>query len=118
MALTCVKSRILRRRKPFRRPAPTENRAGRIFSSARQTVLKTTMDKAMALAHLALAERHIARGYEHLASQTRIVANLENAGHDTAMAQSLLETFRDIQRIHLADRDRIKRELAAFPGHS
>lgn len=73
------------------------------------------MDKAMTLAHLALAERHVARGYEHIASQMRIIANLANGGHDTAEADKLLATFEDIQRSHLADRDRLKKEVAEHP---
>lgn len=73
------------------------------------------MDKAMTLAHLALAERHVARGYEHIASQMRIIDSLANGGHDTANAERLLATFEDVQRSHLADRDRLQRELAEYP---
>jgi hypothetical protein len=73
------------------------------------------MDKALVLDHLALAERHVARGYEHIASQTRIIASLQTGGYDTTLARSLLENFEDIQRMHLADRDRIKKELATCP---
>lgn len=69
----------------------------------------------MTLAHLALAERHVARGYEHIASQMRIIASLANGGHDTAIAEDLLATFEDIQKMHLADRDRLKKELAEYP---
>jgi hypothetical protein len=75
-------------------------------------MLKPFMDRAMTLSHLALAERHVARGYEHIASQIRIIASLANNGHDTAVAERLLLTFEDIQRSHVADRDRLKKELA------
>lgn len=73
------------------------------------------MDRALTLAHLELAERHVARGYEHIASQIRIIASLADGGHDTAVAEKLLATFETVQQMHLADRDRLKKELADYP---
>lgn len=62
--------------------------------------------------HLALAERHVAQGRKHLASQMQVIIDLENSGHDTAVARRLLVSFEDAQRMHIADRDRLKKELA------
>jgi hypothetical protein len=70
------------------------------------------MDKAMIRDHLALAERHVAQGYRHIAQQKQIINDLENGGHDTTTARSLLGSFEDVLRMHIADRDRLKRELA------
>jgi hypothetical protein len=70
------------------------------------------MDMGMIRDHLALAERHVAQGRQHIAHQKQIIANLENGGHDTTEARKLLDTFRDIQKMHLADRDRLRKELA------
>ena len=70
------------------------------------------MDKAMILDHLALAEQHVRQGRRHIAQQKRIILDLMNGGHDTSMARSLLVNFEDLLRTHVADRDRLKRELA------
>ena len=72
------------------------------------------MDKAMILAHLEMAERHVAQGFRHIASQRRIIVTLRNGGHDTTEAKRLLLNFRDVQRMHVADRDRLKKELADY----
>jgi hypothetical protein len=72
------------------------------------------MDKAMILEHLALAERHIAQGRRTIAHQKQIILDLKNGGHDTTMARSLLASFKDIQKMHIADRDRLKKELADY----
>jgi hypothetical protein len=73
------------------------------------------MDKAMILDHLAIAERHVTQGCGHIAQQKRVILDLANGGHDTSMARSLLVSFEDVQRMHVADRDRLKRELAKTP---
>jgi len=70
------------------------------------------MDKAMILDHLALAERHVAQGRRHIAHQKQIIIDLNNGGHDTIVAEGLLVDFEDVLRMHIADRDRLKKELA------
>ena len=69
------------------------------------------MDKALIRDHLALAERHVSQGYRHVAHQKQIICDLENGGHDTTTARSLLGNFEDVLRMHIADRDRLKKEL-------
>ncbi|MGE3873589.1 MAG: hypothetical protein AB7F74_11600 [Parvibaculaceae bacterium] len=66
----------------------------------------------MILDHLALAERHVAQGRQHIAQQKQIIIALESGGHDTTEAKRLLLNFEDVQKMHLADRDRLKKELA------
>ncbi|MFZ5672597.1 MAG: hypothetical protein ACOZAM_06495 [Pseudomonadota bacterium] len=70
----------------------------------------------MLIDHLAQAERHVAEGRKHIARQVDIIINLENLGHDTATARSLLANFEAIQQMHISDRDRLKRELAESPS--
>lgn len=70
------------------------------------------MDRALIMDHLAKAERHIAQGRKHIAQQIEIIISLENLGHNTGMAKSLLANFEAIQQMHIADRDRLKKELA------
>jgi hypothetical protein len=72
------------------------------------------MDRAMLERHLALARNHIARGEDALAQQRHVLAELEEDGHDTAAAEArrLLEQFEQLQVLHIADHNRILRELA------
>ena len=69
------------------------------------------MDRAMQLAHLAQAERHIASGLCHIENQEQIIAGLDRGDHYTAVALELLRTFRDMQDHLVAVRDRILEEL-------
>lgn len=72
------------------------------------------MNRAMLESHLELAKKHIALGLGHLARQRAIVAKFEAEGLDSSMARELLAQFEDAQAAHVADRDRILKELAAF----
>jgi hypothetical protein len=70
------------------------------------------MDRPMLERHLAQAERHIAQGKVHVARQRVIVAELD--GRDLRTAQALLTQFEAMLAHHVADRDRIRAELAAM----
>ena len=61
--------------------------------------------------HLAQAESHIAIGEEHLRKQRRIIAELEEHGHNTKMARELLKEFEDVQTMHVADKERVLKEI-------
>ncbi len=69
------------------------------------------MDRTMVERHLAQAERHVARGKEIVAEQRERVARLERDGHDVAQARELLRKFEELQAIHVADRDSLRKEL-------
>lgn len=69
------------------------------------------MDKAILQDHLAHADRHVLEGNGHIARQREIVATLEREGHDTVAARALLAQFEELQAMHIADRDRLLREL-------
>jgi hypothetical protein len=77
-------------------------------------MLRAVMDKAMIQDHLALAERHVAEGRRHVAHQKQIISDLKNGRHDTSVARSLLADFEDVLRMHIADRDRLRKELAGL----
>jgi hypothetical protein len=70
--------------------------------------------RAMIEEHLALAERHVTEGERHVAEQRERVFILAKGGHDTTEASRLLQQFEDLQALHVADRDRLKLELAAL----
>jgi hypothetical protein len=80
------------------------------------------MDKMQMITdHLAQAERHVREVETHINSQQRIIRNLEPGGHHVtavAEAKSLLETFQASQQIHVADRDRLRREAAKLAGQN
>lgn len=70
------------------------------------------MNKAMVEQHLSEARRHVAEGEIHIARQRKIVYELQRDGKDTAMALRLLDNFIDLQTMHIADMERLKRELS------
>jgi hypothetical protein len=70
------------------------------------------MDRAMILEHLATALRHVSEGERHIAQQHEIIASLKRDGLDTSAAEAVLLQFEDLQGIHVAHRDRLKKELA------
>ena len=69
------------------------------------------MDRAMLLEHLAVALRHVSEGERHIAQQHEIIASLERDGFDTSAAKAVLLQFEEIQGMHIAHRDRLKKEL-------
>lgn len=52
------------------------------------------MDRDIELAHLRKADADIADARERIAQQARLVARLEEGGHDAAVARALLDTMR------------------------
>ena len=74
-------------------------------------ILTAGMDRALWEEHLALAERHVAQGERIIGRQHEVVAKLECFGHDATQAWNLLRVFQESQAIHIADRDRLRKEL-------
>jgi phage shock protein A len=62
--------------------------------------------------YLREAEDHMAQGRQHIASQIRVVEELERHGHDATRARSLLVQFKQVQRLHIAEVERLSEELA------
>jgi hypothetical protein len=71
------------------------------------------MDRVLLEQCLTQDERHVAQGEDIVARQREIVAELANDHHDVRLAQELLTLFETTQALHIADRDRIRDELAA-----
>ncbi len=70
------------------------------------------MDPVILLDHLVLANKHVAEGEEHLAQQSALIADLRRNGCSTDDAEKLLRAFQEAQETFVAERDRIRRELA------
>jgi hypothetical protein len=68
-------------------------------------------DRTLILDHLAQAQRHVAEAERHIAHQREIVAKSERDGHDTATSKQLLDQFEQLYMLHVADRDRLEKEL-------
>lgn len=62
--------------------------------------------------HLRQAEEHVASGERAIARQLVLLQELARDGHDTARARKLLGQFEELQAMHIADRDRIRKALA------
>lgn len=62
--------------------------------------------------HLEQAERHVSEGERHVTRQRELVGELKRDGHDTRQAIELLHQFEQLQKLHVADRDRLRKELA------
>jgi hypothetical protein len=73
------------------------------------------MDRKMLKRHLAQANVHVETGRKHIVRQRKVIAKLERGGHDTKQARALLDQ-EELQAMHIADRERILRELAEEAG--
>jgi hypothetical protein len=60
---------------------------------------------------LAQAEQYMAMSKGHIASQRTFTAELLRDGHDASQAAALLLRFEELRQLHIADRDRLRREL-------
>jgi hypothetical protein len=72
------------------------------------------MDRATIISYLQAAEDHVANGEEQIADQRDHISSLERAGHDTTSAIALLREMKQTQTQHLAQRDRLRAELAVL----
>jgi hypothetical protein len=63
-------------------------------------------------ATLAATERELAEAERQVANQREHVAELEREGHDIAHPTELLEQLEEVLAMHIADRDRLRDELA------
>jgi hypothetical protein len=65
---------------------------------------------------LAQAERHVARGEVIIARQRAMITTWEQSGRNAALCKEFLSVFEDSQRWHIADRDRLRKDLANAPA--
>jgi hypothetical protein len=74
------------------------------------------MDRDTLKRHLTKAEEQVAIAAQNVARQRELVAQLERDGHDASQAQKMLEQFLEQQALHIADRDRLIKELSEPPS--
>jgi hypothetical protein len=73
--------------------------------------MQSTQPRQMLERHLAESEKDVVEGRVHIANQIRIIEDLKAGGHDTTVAEALLNTLMETQRLHENYRDRLRREL-------
>jgi len=69
------------------------------------------MNRAMLEDHLAATEQLLAEVERHVAYLRELVDQMERDGHDTARETRLLKEFEEVLAVHIADRDRLRKEL-------
>jgi hypothetical protein len=75
--------------------------------AARTTRNRQTVEKA-----LQKARQHVAMGQRLIDKQRAMLVELDDHGHGTRAARTLLAQLEDAQAMHIAHRDRLIRELA------
>jgi len=73
------------------------------------------MDRDILERQLTKAEEQVVIAAQNVARQRELVAQLERDGHDASQAQKMLEQFLKQQALHIADRDRLIKELSELP---
>jgi hypothetical protein len=69
-------------------------------------------NRATALRHLELANRHVSQGRQRVDRQAALITRLERDGHDTKQGKMLLEEMKITLALQIEDRDRILENLA------
>jgi hypothetical protein len=69
------------------------------------------MDQAILKRDLARAERHITASEHHVARQREVVAERQQEGFDARDAARLLGLFEQLLTLHIAERNRLRRQL-------
>jgi hypothetical protein len=68
------------------------------------------MNPDLQLSHLEEADGHIARGKFLIAAQEELIERLRRNGHDTTLAEILLDNLEIAQKNHITHRELILRE--------
>jgi hypothetical protein len=69
------------------------------------------MDRAIVKKDLAQAERHVAASEHHVTRQRELVAERQKDGFDAREAGRLLHQFEELLNLHIAERNRLRKEL-------
>ena len=71
------------------------------------------MERATLENDLSRAEAHVVNGQKRIAKQHEIIAELDREGQDTAPAKDMLASFERTQAMHVANRDRFRRQAGS-----
>jgi hypothetical protein len=70
------------------------------------------MQRSSLVRKLSEAEELVAKDHDRIAHQRMIVSQHNDEGLDSEIARAILEQLETLQRIHVADRDRLLAEAA------
>ena len=70
------------------------------------------MDRALIISYLQAAEDQVTTGQQHIADQCDLIQTLERTGHHATSAIARLRLMEQTQTQYIADRDRLRGELA------
>jgi transposase len=73
------------------------------------------MDRDTLKRLLTMVEEQLAIIGQNVARQRELVAGLERDSQDASQARKMLEQFLEQQALHIADRDRLIKELSDLP---
>jgi hypothetical protein len=76
------------------------------------------MQRALLCDHLDRAERHVVGARKHITEQIEFIAWLAWFGNDATGAKALLREFERGLAKHIADRERLRTQLALLNGTS
>jgi hypothetical protein len=71
------------------------------------------VDRNTVLQRLAEAEEQVVLGAHNVVRQSEVVAQLERDGYDSSGAQALLIQLEEARALHVAERDRLRKEAQA-----
>ena len=72
------------------------------------------MDRALIISYLQAAEDQVALIERQIAYQRGLISSLRREGHDASSASDQLRVMEQTQLQHVAERDRLRDELAAL----
>lgn len=75
-------------------------------------------ERIEAAERLKQAEERVQKGEEAVSSQKALVAELEKDCQDSKLARALLAEYEQIEATYIADRDRLRAELAQLDATS
>jgi hypothetical protein len=73
---------------------------------------RISMPRSALARELSQAKEQVAKDPERIAHQRAVVSRHEEGGLDSAIARAILEQLETLQRVHIADRDRLLAEAA------
>ena len=72
------------------------------------------MDRALIISYLQAAEDQVEIGQRYIADQCDLISTLERTGHHATSAIARLRVMEQTQTQHIADRDRLRADLATL----
>jgi hypothetical protein len=73
---------------------------------------RTSMPRSALARELSQAEEQVAKDPDRIAHQRAVISHHGEGGLDSAIARAILDQLETLQRLHIADRDRLLAEAA------